>query len=243
MQKVKYRLINPRLRPRQTRLEVPGWGGKREPRADGSQEHAWHCLPFTEGAQYGIEIFYPYDHEVRVTTRNGQPVFEGDFGQVPQPDILWPPFRNFGGLYYTYQLLLDLNVGPGFAVRFEPHPQFYTDASNTVPIAVPALIRNWWPMTFFLVFKSPAEGRTHIFRGGEPFAQALVIPEECKLTLEEMTEEEAAEREMQSRRIYKSRDALSADTKWTSASNTVFDGTYRLILGAAKSKGRRAASE
>ena len=42
-----------------------------------------------------------------------------------------------------------------------------------------------------------------------------------------MTEEEAAEREMQSRRIYKSRDALSADTKWTSASNTVFDGTYR----------------
>ena len=135
--------------------------------------------------------------------------------------------------------MLDLKVGPGFAVRFEPHPRFYTDTSGTVPVAVPALIRNWWPMTFFLVFKSPIEGQTHIFRGGEPFAQALVIPEECKLTLEPMSEEEAAEREVQSRRIYKSRDTLSAETKWVSATNTAFDGTYRLILGAAKSKSRR----
>jgi len=29
---------------------------------------------------------------------------------------------------------------------------------------------------------------------------------------------------------------LSADTHWTSASNTVFDGTYRHILRAAKAK-------
>jgi hypothetical protein len=236
---VKYRSSIPDLRLRQTRLEVPGWGGKREPRTDGSQEFAWHCLPFTEGAQYGIEIFYPYDHELRVTTRGGVPIFEGDLGPPPQPGMMWPPFRNFGDIYYTFQLSLDLKVGSGLAVLFEPHPRFFTDTTGTAPIAVPALIRNWWPMTFFLVFKSPAEGQTHIFRHDEPFAQALVIPEECKLELEEMTEDEAAEREMQSRRIYKSRSELSADTQWTSASNTVFDGTYRLILGAAKSKGRR----
>jgi hypothetical protein len=29
-------------------------------------------------------------------------------------------------------------------------------------------------MLFFCVFKSPAEGRTHIFRPGEPFAQIIV---------------------------------------------------------------------
>ena len=52
----------------------------------------------------------------------------------------------------------------GFAIRTEPHPRFYTDRTDTVPIAVPALVRNWWPMMFFTVFKSPAEGRTHIFR-------------------------------------------------------------------------------
>jgi hypothetical protein len=37
---------------------MPGWAGQPEPRTDGSQEYAWHCAPFTEGAQYGIEVFY-----------------------------------------------------------------------------------------------------------------------------------------------------------------------------------------
>jgi hypothetical protein len=240
---VKYRCYEPGLRPRQTRLEVPGWGGEREPRADGSRDYAWHCLPFTEGAQYGLELFYPYNHELRVSARDGIPQFHGDFGEPPAPGVMWPPFRNFGDIYYTYQLSLDLNPGPGMAVRFETHPRFYTDTTNTVPVAVPALIRNWWPMTFFLVFKTPVEGQTHIFRGGEPFVQAMVIPEECKLTFEEMNAEEAAQRELQSRRIYKSRNTLAAESQWTSASNTVFDGTYRRILGAAKSKSRRAPTE
>ena len=37
MDKVKYRLNDPRLAPRRTKLEIPGWAGKREPRTDGSQ--------------------------------------------------------------------------------------------------------------------------------------------------------------------------------------------------------------
>ena len=91
------------------------------------------------------------------------------------------------------------------AIRTEPHPRFYTDRTDTVPIAVPALIRNWWPMLFFCVFKAPAEGRTHIFRPNEPFAQIIVIPEEANFDLEPMGEEECAERELQSRRIYANR--------------------------------------
>jgi hypothetical protein len=35
MNKVKYRLNDARLAPRRTKLEIPGWAGKREPRADG----------------------------------------------------------------------------------------------------------------------------------------------------------------------------------------------------------------
>jgi hypothetical protein len=68
---VKYRLFEPRLRPRRTKLEVPGWAGKREPRKDGSHEYAWHCVPFSESARYGIELFYPFDNELRVTTQDG----------------------------------------------------------------------------------------------------------------------------------------------------------------------------
>ena len=237
---VKYRSFTPGLDPRRTKLEVPGWGGERAPRKDGSMEQAWHCLPFSEAARYGVELFYPYPNELRVATREGKLALEGDFGPPP-PDHggEWPPFRPFGDLYYTYQLSLDLKVDEGFAVKVETHPRFYTDPTDTAPLAVPALIRRWWPMIFFLVFKAPPEGRTHVFRPGEPFVQLAIVPEEAAFELVPMSDEEAAEREAQSRRIHRSRAALSADTQWTSATNTVFDGTYRHILGAATERGRR----
>ncbi len=234
MSVVKYRLINPGLQPRRTRLEVPGWAGEQQPRADGSHEQAWHCLPFTEAARGGIEVFYPYGDECRVTTRGGIPVFEGEFGEPPSPGLQWPPFRSFGRQYYTFQLLLDLKAEEGFAIKVETHPRFYTDATGTVPVAVPAVLRQWWPMISFVVFKSPAEGQRHVFRPGEPFMQFRVVEAEAKFELAEMSEEEAAERELQSRRIHASRETLSADTRWTSSTQTVFDGTYRRILGAAK---------
>jgi hypothetical protein len=239
MEKIKYRLNNPRLAPRRTRLEIPGWAGRREPRADGSREQVWHCVPFSEGAQYGIELFYPYDNELHVTTKGGKLLLEGDWGPAPEGGLQWPPFRNFGDIFYTYQLLLDLKVPNGMAIRTEPHPRFYTDPTGTVPIAVPALVRNWWPMVFFAVFKAPPEGGTHIFRPNEPFAQIIVIPEEANFELEPMNEEESAERELQARRIYANRPNLSGETEWTSSTDTVFDGTYRHIHRAAKEKARQ----
>jgi hypothetical protein len=89
-------------------------------------------VPFTEGAQYGIEIFYPYEHELHVTKKkNGEFVFDGEFGPPPNGGLQWPPFRSFGKEFYTYQLLLDLKVGKDWAVRTEPHPRFYTDTMSS----------------------------------------------------------------------------------------------------------------
>ena len=240
MQDVKFRLVNPGLNLRRTKLEMPGWAGKPEPRTDGSHEQAWHCVPFTEGAQYGIEVFYPYDNELRVSRRNGEFVFDGEFGPGPEDsDLMWPPFRSFGADYYTYQLLLDLKVGKEWAVRTEPHPRFYTDTTGTVPIAVPALLRTeWLPMIAFVVFKSPPEGGTHIFRPGEPMLQILVLPLTADFNLVAMDDDEAAEREMRGRRIHASRPKLAADSTWTSSTDTIFDGTYRHLLRAAKAKAR-----
>ena len=241
MQTVKYRLYEPRLAPRRTKLEMPGWAGKPEPRRDGSHEYAWHCAPFTEGAQYGIELFYPYDNELHVTKRDGQVVITGDFGLDPGTGIQWPPFRSFGENYYTYQLLLDLHAAPDIAVRTEPHPRFYTDPDDEVPLAVPALLRtHWWPMISFVVFKAPPEGRRHVYRPGEPFMQILFLPAEPDFALEPMSEEEAAERELRGRRIHASRETLGKDSMWTSSTNTVFDGTYRYLLRAAKEKTRES---
>ena len=239
MRVVKYRLIEPRLRPRRTKLEMPGWGGKPEPRKDGSHEQVWHCMPFTEGAEYGIELFYPYENELRVTNRDGRVVLDGDFGPAPDSELQWPPFRAFGENYYTYQLLLDLKVDEDMAVRTEPHPRYYTDPNDKVPLAVPALLRtNWWPMISFVVFKAPPKGSTHIFRPGEPFMQIVFLPLSSQFELHEMNEEEAAEREMRGRRIHASRESLSKETEWVSSTETVFDGTYRHILRAAKAKAK-----
>jgi hypothetical protein len=243
MQTVKYRLFEPRLEPRRTKLEVPGWAGAPEPRRDGSHEQAWHCMPFVEGAQYGIELFYPFDNELRVTKRQGRVVLAGDFGPDPGTGINWPPFRPFGEEYYTYQLLLDLEVADDMAVLTGPHPRFYTSRNDDVPLAVPALLRtSWWPMISFVVFKAPPEGCTHIFRPGEPFMQMLFVPAEAQFELVPMAEEEAAEREMRGRRIHASRDTLGKDSTWTSSTNTVFDATYRRILRAARTQARETGA-
>jgi hypothetical protein len=243
MQTIKYRLVDPRLRPRRTKLEMPGWGGKPEPRKDGSHEQVWHCMPFTEGAQYGIEVFYPYANELHVTQQNGEVVLDGDFGPSPETGLNWPPFRAFGENYYTYQLLLDLKVEDGMAVRTEPHPRYYTSSNDDVPLAVPALLRtSWWPMISFVVFKAPPAGVRHVFRQGEPFMQLLIVPAEPQFELVAMDMDEAAEREMRGRRIHASRDTLSKETEWTSSTDTVFDGTYRHILRAAKAQAKTGES-
>jgi hypothetical protein len=239
MHVVKYRLFNAGLSPRRTKMEMPGWGGSPQPRQSGSHEQPWHCAPFSEGAQYGIEVFYPYKNELRVRKANGQVELVGDFGTPPAEDLQWPPFRAFGENFYTYQLLLDLQVPSGWAVRAEPHPRFYTDETDTVPIAVPALVKTeWWPMISFVVFKAPPAGVEHIFRPGEAMMQFIVIPAEPNLELQQMTPQEAAEREVRSRRIHASRSTRAADSTWTSSTNTVFDGTYRHLMRAAKDKER-----
>ena len=92
MQEIKFRLANPGLQPRRTKLEMPGWAGKPEPRKDSSHEYAWHCMPFTEGAQYGIEILYPYENELHVSKKGGELVFDG-FDNVNEHDLA------FGHLY------------------------------------------------------------------------------------------------------------------------------------------------
>ncbi len=241
MHAVRFRLANPELHPRRTRLEMPGWGGAPQPRKDGSHQQVWHCMQFTEGAQYGFEVLYPYENELRVSNKDGQVLLEGDFGPAPDDDLMWPPFRPFGENYYTYQLLLDLDAGPGWAVRTEPHPRYFTDPTDTVPLAVPALVRTaWWPMISFVVFKAPPEGKVHVFRHGEPMLQFVIVPEEADFQLVEMTPEEAAQREVRSRRIHASRDTLGIDSRWVSSTNTVFDGTYRFLLRAAKSKARNS---
>ena len=93
-------------------------------------------------------------------------------------------------------------------------------------------------MISFIVFKSPAEGETHIFRPGEPMLQILILPVTANFTLLPMDEEEAAEREMHSHRIMPAGKRSPRNSTWLSKTDTVFDGTYRHLLRAAKAKSK-----
>jgi hypothetical protein len=66
----------------------------------------------------------------------------------------------------------------------------------------------------------------------------VLLPLPSQFELHELNEEEAAEREMRGRRIHASRESLSKETEWVSSTETVFDGTYRHILRAAKAKAK-----
>lgn len=241
---VRYRTYSERHIPRPIRIQVPGWAGDASPRQDGSHEQAWHCIPFSESARYGVEILYPFDAELRVRTIDGAVILEADWGDPPEPGMMWPPFRPFGADYYSYQLSLDLMAPAGWAIRSEPHPRYYTDATNSTPLAVPALIRSdWWPMTNFCIFKAPPPGVTHIFRKGEGFISFVCVPAEPDLALEPMPREEAAQREMRSRRLAAGRDALAEGTRWLSSTNTVFDGTYRNMARAARTHAKQRPTD
>ena len=151
MPTVKYRLHGNRIPPRPIKLEIPGWGGAQQPRADGSHEQPWHCTPFSESARYGVELLYPFAEELRVSKVRGRVRLQADWGEPVDPDMMWPPFRPFGEDYYSFEIRArHIEVPFGWAIRTEPHPRNFTDQSNSTPVAVPALIRTeWWPMMFF----------------------------------------------------------------------------------------------
>lgn len=237
MPKVSWRMHGDRPPPRPVKVTVPGWAGDKQPRADGNHEQPWHCLPFSESARYGLELVYPFEQELRVTTVDGRVRLDAAWGPPPEGEPAWPPFRPFGADYYSYQLSLDLAVPPGFAVRTEPHPRYFTDPTHSTPLAVPALIRSeWWPMTFFAIFRAPPPGVTHIFRQGEPMLGLVILPEDPDIELAPMEPEMAAQREMRARRMAISRDTLADGTRWISDTNTVFDGTYRNLYRAARAR-------
>ena len=239
---VKYRIHGDRPPPQLIKVRVPGWAGENQPRADGSHEQPWHCIPFSESARYGLELVYPYETELRVTTRDGHVHLDADWGPSPDTTSTWPPFRPFGPDYYSYQLSLDLAVPTGYAVRTEPHPRYFTDLTNETPLAVPALIRDWWPMIFFAIFRAPPPCVTHVFRKDEPFMAFTVIPAEPDIELIEMTGDDAAQRELRARRLAASRDRLAEGTKWLSDTDTIFDGTYRNMARAARAREREGKS-
>jgi len=229
------------LPPRPIKLEIPGWAGENHEHGDGARPQPWHCQPFVDGSTYGLELIYPFQTEIKVTSvedKDGEAViFEGDFKNEPDWTREGPPFQTFAPGHYGFTSSLDLLPPEGYAVRIEPHPRFYTDTTGTVPIPVPGHIQRFWPKIFFIVFKSPLLGQTHIFRYGEPYGQILLMPKKPAYDIKEMSIEEAMMRESCTSAI-SSFGGKIASHSWKDYKGRLFTDVYRQMSTAYSKAGK-----
>lgn len=241
---VKYRTWHTAQPPRPTKLQIPGWAGKDRFHGSGGEPQPWHCPPFVDGSTYAHELVYPYKSECMVKRRNGELLFEGDFsgedwllaenGELvsgDQPRKSTPPMISFAPGHYGMSSGLDLEPPEGHITRTEPHPRFYTDDTGTVPCLLAGHIQRWWSRIFFVVFKAPREGETHIFRPGEPYGQVLFLPQKNCVEFTPFSPEEARDREMREKRIGDHGKKIATNS-WTDNKMLTFDDKYKVLSSA-----------
>lgn len=252
---IKYRSLDGGPPPHPIRLQIPGWSGKDKNHGDGAPAQPWHCPPFVEGSTYGHELLYPYKSSCAVRRIRGKVVFDGDFSKEgwmigengdyvtgDQEKKKTPPMMCFADGHYGMSGNFDIEPPEGYVLRTEPHPRFYTDETGTVPCLVPGHIQRWWSRIFFVVFKAPREGETHIFRHGEPYGQILVVPQKNTSTFVPFSDEERMERENRDRKIGEHGFKI-ASRKWTDSSGLSFDDKYKVLSSAYAKGGYKAVDE
>jgi len=238
---LKYRAWNRTQPPRRIRLSIPGWAGEPTPSEDGVAPQPWHCRPFADASTYGIELVYAFETECRVTREGDQVRFEGDFaGEIARAaergEKVDVPFGTFAPNHYGMTTAIDLMPPPGHVLRIEPHPRFYTDATGEVPCAVPGHIERFWPRMFFVVFKAPRPGETHVFRPGEAYAQLLVVPSGASYAVEPMEDDEAEDRRTQDQQM-SATQWLVAKHIWRADNGLWFDDKYKQLLRIYRASG------
>jgi hypothetical protein len=232
------------LRP--IRISSPGWAGDPVKMEDGAPIQPLHCLPFVEGSTYGLELLYPHETPCHVVNDNGVPRFEWDFMNEPGGPLEGGEFLFFSPIekarFYLFNTRLDIQPPPGYVIRTEPHPQFFTDDTGTIPLPMIGHLQNeWYPRPLFVVFRVPRLGQRHIFRKNEAYAQLLFVPQQQKYEITWMTSEEEEARYELRKNIQSARGDI-ATKQWYNATNNEQDNHYK-VLAAAFGRGGQAEVE
>lgn len=245
---VKYAPFSKGNPPQPIRMKPSTWGGPANIKMqDGSEPQPWHCLPFVEGSTYGLELTYPYENECHVHNDDGKLRFEWDFAKEPGGEVTGGEFISFypkeNSKFYLFNTRIDIQSPPGYVLRTEPHPRFFTDDTGEVPISmIGHLQAEWYPRKLFVVFKAPFPGQKHVFRKGDPIAQILFVPQRMRYDLVKMTpEEEAARRELE-HSIETARLKI-ADNIWRNAAGADFNNHYKLMARAFGERGVEGVKE
>lgn len=244
MTEIRYRTWFKGTPPRPIRLQVPGWSGG-PGYSDGCEPQPWHCKPFVDASTYGFELVYPFANPAAVAAAaDGGLSFDGDFTEEERRcGVGMPPFMSFAPHHYGFTSSLDLKTPPDTVTRIEPHPRFYTDHTGTAPVPVPGHIESeWWSRIFFVVFKAPAPGTSHVFRPGEPYAQLVFLPKSPEYTIAPMTPEESARRAAREDSIAKHAPRICSRSYKDHKSHT-FDNKYKTLSRAFERGGDGAVED
>lgn len=224
---VKYRhYLSDEVIPKKIKVKIPGWAGQ----PGYSDPSPWHCKPFMDACQYGFELVYPFKENMVVKRVNGEITFES------KDKFALNYIDKFAPNYYSISSFLDLSPPEGFLTRIEPHPRFYTDTNGTCPIAVAGHLKRFWTRVFFVVFKSPLEGQTHLFSYGEPYASLLFIPENSEFDLQVMNKDEIKNRENLESFIHEKGQKLCTHS-WVDSKGNNFNNKYKVLNKIYEKKG------
>lgn len=229
---LKYRTYGKCFPPKKIKIELPGWAGEANDHSYGSTPKPLHCVPFVEGSTYGIELCYSFDTTTYVTTKNGKVLFEGEWEKedlmgVKYDDI--PPFGVFAEGHYGFTSSLDILPPEDHVLRLEPHPSYYTDLTYSTPCIVPGHIQSeWWSSIFFVVFKAPPEGHTHVFQKNKPYAQILILPKRVDYDIQKMPEDLESKRTLRNNLVFTHRKKFATNI-WKDVNGKEFDDKYRIL--------------
>jgi len=239
---IKYATYANALPPRRVKLEKPGGAGDLRKMEDGSEPQPWHCLPFVEGATYGLELLYPYETECVVVNDGGAVRFEFDFAKEPGGVLTGGEFITFfpkpPEKFYLFNTRIDLVAPPGHVLRTEPHPRAFADETGTAPLAICGHVQSeWWSRKLFVVFKSPRPGERNVFRKGEPYAQILFVPQRANYELEPLSAEEEAARRKRETEIDAGKHQIATNV-WENPAGNEFADYYKILARAFQRDGQ-----
>ena len=212
--------------PTRIKLEVPGWGGNKQ----ASNAQPWHCKPFIDGATYGLEIVYPFDTEVTVTSDgNGVCNFEMESNKEWDTYGMSTPFVSFAPFHFGFTSSLDIKTEEGYGILVLPHSRFFTDVKGEVPVPSIGLIESdWWPNIFFIAFKAPLLNQKYIFKKGEGIAQILVVPKKINYNICKMDSKEEQERIELENQLRKFGNRIYT-RKWKDDKGNAFENKYKVL--------------
>ena len=227
-------------------MKIPGWSGEPVKRKNGSEPQPWHCPPFVDAATYGLEFVYPYENECHVINDKGNLRIEWNYAKEPGIQLTGVEFNFFfphPPRFYFFATGIDLQAPPGNVIRVQPHPRFFTDATETVPAAVCGHVQTeWWPKKIFIVFKVPAPGQRHIFRKDEPYVQLFAVPHRMPYDAVRMEPEEEAQRRRLEDDITQSASHIARNV-WHNPFGQEFKDHYKVMGRAFAREGMAGVEE